>query len=453
MLATLPVLLLLFSPCHALLAGVKTPGRWLCSRKHSHLRPKMAVLPPYNSGITPIEIQIIQRQFASVRELPRVSQSFKGNETDNTMHDNTWWWSRTQEVDDYIEPTFRRLFTHQTWERYTGGSALGRLGRLVVNWRFDAVLSRVWPVLGVVFSWSYLIARLLPTSTIAKVAGGLGTALQMQGTAIAFLLVFRTDNAYRRLNEAREAWGHIIYLCRELVIKSVVALEYDAVCDVSRYLCAYSWTLRDKLRTSSKRDDILEVLLEESECRWVSDQRSRPIALLNRVRQVMHRELQRGALTPTMHYSIDMDLAKLYEVVTRCERLFSSPIPPNMARHGMRSLVLQLLLLPVVLAGTMPPLAVAATVAVTSYIYVGIDELGVQVEQPFQMLPLWQLCHLVQFNIEEALSSPELPLQVVRTRQTDVPGAERFDVDDDFVDPEAERLGLPPIWPRGANGA
>ena len=54
---------------------------------------------------------------------------------------------RTQEVDDYIEPTFRRLFTHQTWERYTGGSALGRLGRLVVNWRFDAVLSRVWPVL------------------------------------------------------------------------------------------------------------------------------------------------------------------------------------------------------------------------------------------------------------------------------------------------------------------
>ena len=76
-----------------------------------------------------------------------------------------------------------------------------------------------------------------------------------------------------------------------------------------------------------------------------------------------------------------------------------------------------------------------------------------QVEQPFQMLPLWQLCHLVQFNIEEALSSPELPLQVVRTRQTDVPGAERFDVDDDFVDEEAERLGLPPIWPRGANGA
>ena len=99
----------------------------------------------------------------------------------------------------------------------------------------------------------------------------------------------------------------------------------------------------------------------------------------------MHRELTRGTLSPTQHYSIDMDVAKLYEIVTNCERLFSSPIPPNMARHGMRSLVLQMGLLPVVLAGTMPPLAVAATVAVTSYIYVGIDELGVQVGWPVHL--------------------------------------------------------------------
>ena len=33
----------------------------------------------------------------------------------------------------------------------------------------------------------------------------------------------------------------------------------------------------------------------------------------------MHRELQRGTLSPTMHYSIDMDLAKLYEIVTNCK--------------------------------------------------------------------------------------------------------------------------------------
>ena len=267
----------------------------------------MAVLPSYNSGITPIEIQIIQRQFASVRELPRVSESFKKNatRTKTSVFD-------VLEVDDYVEPTFRRLFTHQTWERYTGGTSLARLGRLVLNWRFCAVLSRVWPVIAIAASWSYLVSALLPTAMLTKLAGGLGTALQLQGTAIAFLLVFRTDNAYRRLEEARTCWARIVYLCRELVIKSVVALEYEVVCDISRCtapdlrsslahlssshptppppvatdLCAFSWTLRDKLRTSKRRDDILELLLEESECGWVSVQRSRPIALLNRVRQV-----------------------------------------------------------------------------------------------------------------------------------------------------------------------
>ena len=103
---TTAALMLLFAPGHALLAGVTSGRLW------PRFGPKMAVLPPYNSGITPIEIQIIQRQFATVRDLPRVSER-AGNLTDGEVHDRTWWWSRTQEVDDYIEPTFRRLFTHK----------------------------------------------------------------------------------------------------------------------------------------------------------------------------------------------------------------------------------------------------------------------------------------------------------------------------------------------------
>ena len=70
--------------------------------------------------------------------------------------------------------------------------------------------------------------------------------------------------------------------------------------------------------------------------------------------------------------------------------------------------------------------SVALCAATTSYIYFGIDELGVQVEQPSKILPLWQLCHLVQFNIEEALASPSLPLRVSRKRKTEAPTAERF---------------------------
>ena len=67
-----------------------------------------------------------------------------------------------------------------SWLSSAQPGQLSRLGRLVVNWRFDAVFSRVWPVLALVFSWSYLLARLLPDAMITKLAGGLGTALQVR---------------------------------------------------------------------------------------------------------------------------------------------------------------------------------------------------------------------------------------------------------------------------------
>ena len=166
----------------------------------------------------------------------------------------------------------------------------------------------------------------------------------------------------------------------------------------------------------------------------MAEQRSRPVALLGRLRELLYGELAASELPPTlrqdqMHYNIDCDLRELDEIVAGCERLFSSPIPPNMARHGMRSLVLWLLLLPLFLAaGGTPTLPVALCAAGTAYIYFGIEELGVQVEQPFRVMPLWQLCHLVQFNIEESLASPELPLRIVRARDTADVEAERFDL-------------------------
>ena len=117
---------------------------------------------------------------------------------------------------------------------------------------------------------------------------------------------------------------------------------------------------------------------------------------------------------PQVYYFLETDIKEIDAVVESCERLFSSPIPPNMARHGMRSLTLWILAIPIVLATTIPPIFVALWTATTAFIYLGVEELGAQVEQPFAILPLWQLCHLAQLNVEEALSTPDLPLRLNR---------------------------------------
>jgi len=187
---------------------------------------------------------------------------------------------------------------------------------------------------------------------------------------------------------------------------------------VCRYLCALTWSLRDSLRSSKVRDDILTTLLTEDEAEWLCTQRSRPLSVLTRMRTLLWTEFDAERLAPHFHYIIEMDLKDIDRSIAMCERLFTSPIPPNMARHGLRSLTLWLALLPLVLAGSMPAFFVVMWVATTSYIYMGLDELGAKVEQPFKIMPLWQLCHLAQLNVEESLSSPNFKMRLDRASKT-----------------------------------
>lgn len=52
-----------------------------------------------------------------------------------------------------------------------------------------------------------------------------------------------------------------------------------------------------------------------------------------------------------LYKKLEEDVRALDMVVGSCERLFSSPLPPTMTRHLVRSLLLWLGLLPLCLAG------------------------------------------------------------------------------------------------------
>ena len=99
-------------------------------------------------------------------------------------------------------------------------------------------------------------------------------------------------------------------------------------------------------------------------------------------------------------------LKDLVSVASSCERIFTSPIPPTMSRHGVRPMTLWMLALPAVLAFSVPGWLNVLWTAAIAYVYLGIDELGVQVEQPFRVIPLWQLCQLVQEDILEFALQP-----------------------------------------------
>uniref|UniRef100_A0A7S0JI74 Bestrophin homolog n=2 Tax=Calcidiscus leptoporus TaxID=127549 RepID=A0A7S0JI74_9EUKA len=145
----------------------------------------------------------------------------------------------------------------------------------------------------------------------------------------------------------------------------------------------------------------LHALLPSEEAEWIGAQRSRPLQLLCALRRELHSQFRLQNLPTHLHRKLDEDVRELDLIVGNCERLFSSPLPPTMSRHIVRCMLIWLFGFPFVLAGTMAPLTVAMWVFVTSYAFVGIDEIGVQVEQPFEIVPMTHICQIVTTNLRE----------------------------------------------------
>ena len=433
---------------------------------------------------------------------------------------------------NFNSPTYKKLFTHETWANYTGRAPEARWGGMLFGWKGSSIARAVLPRVLAVTAWSAVIAtvgRRLPMSPVG---------LLPMGTAIGLLLVFRNDQAYQRLAEARALYGKIILLGREIAAGAVTYLPRaadgyppEAAYTIVRLMAVFGWTFKARLRDGEKADEVIQAVLPAEEAAWLLRQRSPVVAIIGCVRQLLHQQQKQarfclsvlrplgmlhplsmlraparitlprlgtqGHLDKHLQYKLERDLLELYQVVGGCERLFTSPIPPTFTRHVVRSMALWLLALPLALIGSMPPLAVVCFSTATAYIFLGIEELGVQagdsplvytpltynplttlttpwvlgcgkaisapplhpshplllltptcrldnpltparpsrtplplgaqVEQPFDILPLWQICHLATRNVEEVA----------------------FTLNDATLELEPFTL-TPPIWDRAA---
>jgi len=94
--------------------------------------------------------------------------------------------------------------------------------------------------------------------------------------------------------------------------------------------------------------------------------------------------------------------AGLTAAASGCDRLLKTPVPISYTRHTARSLMLWLLTLPAALWPKMGPSLVVAVFFI-SYVLIGIDELGVQIEEPFAILPLAPLMMKIRNEVVAAV--------------------------------------------------
>ncbi|KAI8466344.1 MAG: Bestrophin, RFP-TM, chloride channel-domain-containing protein [Monoraphidium minutum] len=217
--------------------------------------------------------------------------------------------------------------------------------------------------------------------------------------ALSLLLVFRTNSSYGRWDEARKMWGLVLNRSRDVVRQGLSYIPEDKPElreMLVRWTPAFSRALMCHLRKGEDlRDEVKDILLPH-EIDSLMMATHRPNYCLQVLAQIIKSSDAGTAATIRM----DDNLTAFEDCLGGCERILKTPIPLSYTRHTSRFLIIWLTLLPFSLYGSLGfgtiPLAL-----VISFLLLGIEEIGVSVEEPFSILALEAICESATNNTRE----------------------------------------------------
>ena len=327
----------------------------------------------------------------------RLSASLRSS-TEECLRLRTVDGSRNSHLISQGSSTLSRIWDLPSWEKH---QRISRYWRHVWKLPASATARMIAPVCSFFALWA-LVYHVLQTSFFPSFHIPL-SILSLLTPPMALLLTLRTNQSLGRLQEARQAWGMMV--CRSRIVANLMATYMDpaAAERAGRHLSLLGWSLKAKLRGESE-DDVIGAQLSPGDASVVKAQRKRHIGLLRQVAKVVAGEAKEGRLDAVAHRAILEQLAGFHASVGVSERLLGSPVPPTYTRHTSRVLITWLAFVPTALrgAGLSLPLNLAGTVIAT-YVLVGIDEIGVELEQPFQLLPLNGLARAIMMDVVDEI--------------------------------------------------
>lgn len=234
--------------------------------------------------------------------------------------------------------------------------------------------------------------------------------------ALGLLLVFRTNAAYDRFWEGRKLWGAMVNSCRNLArAASVLLAERPAL--VRRLLLltiAFPYATMQRLRDRpglGQFDAALDTELAE-EGPALRAAPHLPLGLAVRLSAGLKEAHGAGLLSDYQQLTLDQNVQHLVDHLGGCERIRRTPLPFAYVVHLRRALLLYCYSLPFILL----PVFGWGTIAVTfllSYVLLGIEEIGVEISDPFGTddndLPLENLCATIEGNLRSLLPPAGAP--------------------------------------------
>jgi putative membrane protein len=221
------------------------------------------------------------------------------------------------------------------------------------------------------------------------------------GVALGMLIVFRTNSSNNRYWEARSHWGMIVNTSRNLV--RMAAAYAPPADELARLVSAYVLLVKEQLRDRRDLDQVRHLLPGRVLARL--EKVNNPASVLAGVMTewVLARQAE-GQLDPIHANRMEGLIGVLVDQQGACEKIHRTPLPFVYAALIKQVLFLYLATLPFVLVpkmGVIAPLVVAGV----SLGMLGIEEAGVEVEDPFGLdpnhLPLDGICTMIARDVAD----------------------------------------------------
>ena len=312
--------------------------------------------------------------------------------------------------------SYTRLWTPLTWLKHADPPHV-RYTRHISKWPLSTSARKILPAVIISATYSLVMTYIFRHAKIGEyqlnaATKGAAAALGSLSAPLALLLTLRANASLGRLNEARILWGRLILRGRNLASTLkvyVMPIDPESAILAARYLSILGWSIKAMVRNESinSQREVYGLMLGKEEADWLQAQTMKtPIAIVHRIRCLIAGVSMKSSNFFTPHSSMESALDDLDASTGGCERLLGSPIPPTYSRHLSRIMCLFLAILPLSsVASGMPSLGSMIASAIVSYVLIGVDEIGMEVENPFPLLPLQQMSAGLQNLVGETMTS------------------------------------------------
>ena len=233
---------------------------------------------------------------------------------------------------------------------------------------------------------------------------------------LGLLLVFRTNTAYDRFWEGRKWWGSLITNSRNLAWQIWVVIEekdlrdHDRKIAAERLIIAFAISKKLYLRGENAIGELAHVV-SPKQYQMLQESSHIPLQISLWLGTYLQNEYRNNCLSVNQLMMMQRSVQGLMESLGNCERILKTPIPVAYSAHLNQLILLYCFLLPFQFVDQLMWLT-GPFVALISFTLFGIEEIGVEIEQPFGYdandLPLDEFCDAIENNIENLIQDNSL---------------------------------------------